>query len=171
VRRWRPRSPTVRFSLHCRHIAALPRTAASCQEETLALQKTAPLFDHLVGANEKRLRHGQAERLGGLEIDHQLELGGGLIRQLAGLLAAKDAVDVGRWLPININIIAAAWSGLTDATRGSCIPPAVCTQPVPDLGARRRAPPIRGISSASGLLNAALAIKANQGSFGSCAPT
>ena len=32
-------------------------------------------------------------------------------------------------------------------------------------GARRRAP--RGISSASGLLDAALAIKANQGGFGS----
>jgi hypothetical protein len=47
---------------------------------------------------------------------------------LAGLLAAKDAVDVGRCLPININIIAAA-SGATDATRGLCIPPAVCTQP------------------------------------------
>jgi tripartite-type tricarboxylate transporter receptor subunit TctC len=29
------------------------------------------LFDHLVGAGEQRVRHGQAERLGGLEIDRE----------------------------------------------------------------------------------------------------
>jgi hypothetical protein len=28
------------------------------------------LFDHLVGAGEHAVRHGQAERLGGLEVDH-----------------------------------------------------------------------------------------------------
>jgi hypothetical protein len=33
------------------------------------------LFDHLVGAGENRIRHGQAEGLGGLEIDDELELG------------------------------------------------------------------------------------------------
>ena len=32
------------------------------------------LFDHLVGAGEQRGRHLDAERLRGLEIDHQLEL-------------------------------------------------------------------------------------------------
>src|SRR6266851_5939341 len=34
-----------------------------------------PYFDHFVGAVEQRQRHGEAERLGGLEIGHQLELG------------------------------------------------------------------------------------------------
>ena len=30
----------------------------------------AALFDHLVGAGEQRWRNGEAERLGGLEVDH-----------------------------------------------------------------------------------------------------
>src|SRR3979411_469323 len=38
------------------------------------------LFAHFIGSSEKRRRHGDAERLGGLEVDHQLELGGLLNR-------------------------------------------------------------------------------------------
>ncbi len=34
------------------------------------------LFDHLVGAGDERRRHSEAERLGGLEVDHELELRG-----------------------------------------------------------------------------------------------
>src|SRR5258708_21830431 len=37
-------------------------------------QQTALLFDHLVGQCEQRDRYSQAQRLGGFEIDHQLEL-------------------------------------------------------------------------------------------------
>ena len=33
------------------------------------------LFDHLVGAREHGRWHGEAERLGSFEIDHQRELG------------------------------------------------------------------------------------------------
>jgi hypothetical protein len=59
-----------------------------------ALRKRTPLFDHLVGALEKRLRDFQPERLGSLEVDHQLEFGRCLQWQVGRLLAAQDAVDV-----------------------------------------------------------------------------
>jgi hypothetical protein len=48
------------------------------------------LFDHLVGAREDRWRHGEAERLGGLEIDDQLECSRLLDRQIGRLSAFQD---------------------------------------------------------------------------------
>ena len=41
----------------------------------------------------------EAERLGGLEVDHQLELDRGLDGKLARLLALEDAIDIGRRAP------------------------------------------------------------------------
>ena len=38
-------------------------------------------LDHLVGADYDRWRNGEAERLGGQEIDHQLEFAGLFDRQ------------------------------------------------------------------------------------------
>src|SRR3954447_15481388 len=48
------------------------------------------LFNHLVGTGEKRLWHGQAERLDGLQIDHQLKLGRLLDWQIGRPLAVED---------------------------------------------------------------------------------
>src|SRR5207248_9640560 len=51
-------------------------------------------LDHLVRAGEDRERHGEAERLGGLEIDHQLEFGGLFDRQIGRLGALEDLSGV-----------------------------------------------------------------------------
>ena len=52
-------------------------------------------LDQLVCAGEQRLRNVQADRLGSLEVDHQLELGRELHRQIGDLGAAQKAVDIG----------------------------------------------------------------------------
>ena len=46
-------------------------------------------FDDLVGTGEQQLRHAQAQRLGSLQIDHQLELGWLLDRQIRRLLPVE----------------------------------------------------------------------------------
>jgi autotransporter-associated beta strand protein len=53
-------------------------------------------FDHLVGAGEQRLWHGETHRLCGLEVKHKLVRGRGLHRQIGGLLALEDAIDIAR---------------------------------------------------------------------------
>ena len=50
--------------------------------------------DDLIGAGEDRGRHGQAERLRGLEIDDQLEPGRLLDRQIGGLCALQNPSSV-----------------------------------------------------------------------------
>src|SRR5262245_53112628 len=51
-------------------------------------------FDHLVGAREQRWRHSNAKRIGGFHIDDQLETSWLLDRQIGGLGAFEDFVDV-----------------------------------------------------------------------------
>src|SRR5262249_59338073 len=54
-------------------------------------QQTRLLFDQLVGAAAQRQRHGDAERLGGLEVQEHLNFCGLLYRQLARLFAFENA--------------------------------------------------------------------------------
>jgi hypothetical protein len=55
-----------------------------------------PLFNYLVGTPQEQQRHFKPERLGGLKIDHQLELVGRLDGKLAWLHALEDAIYVRR---------------------------------------------------------------------------
>ena len=57
--------------------------------------KNTPLLDHLGGAHHDRWRYLKAKSLGGLEVHDHLELGRELHREIAWLLAAQDAIDIG----------------------------------------------------------------------------
>ena len=81
-------------------MSALPPKADMCgalgDVRFVPIADMAPLFDHLVGTGQQRGWHGEAECLGGLEIDHELVLGRRLHRQVCWLLAFQNAVDVAR---------------------------------------------------------------------------
>src|SRR5205823_7276669 len=80
--------------------AARPPLAAPWRQTAAALRRREARagrdasLDDLVGAGEERLRHGQAQRLGGLQVDDQLELGRLLYRQVGRLLALEDLPGV-----------------------------------------------------------------------------
>jgi hypothetical protein len=64
--------------------------AASCQLRTQALQQTNWLFDHLVSNGEQPRREGDAESLGGFEIDDKQKLGRLHDGQVRRLLTPKN---------------------------------------------------------------------------------
>jgi hypothetical protein len=56
--------------------------------------RLAHSFDHLVGAREQRRRHLHAQRLGGLKIDRQLEIGWCLHGKIGRACALENPIDI-----------------------------------------------------------------------------
>ena len=62
-------------------------------------------FDQFVSANEERQRHVEPERLGGLEIDNQLDLGGLLHGEISRFRSFEDSVNVEGSPAIHVDVI------------------------------------------------------------------
>src|SRR5215831_13411927 len=76
---------------------ALPcRWRSRPQHQKRTFRIAASPFYHLVGKREKFQRYIESQRLGGFEIDYQLDLRGLFDRQLGGLLAADLCVRAWR---------------------------------------------------------------------------
>ena len=60
-------------------------------------------FNHLVGTHEQGRRHGQAEILGRLEVDKQLDFRGLLNRQVDGLLALENPASLDAALMVAVD--------------------------------------------------------------------
>src|SRR5260221_13764454 len=72
-----------------------------CQNDANDSRRTwRELLDHLVGAAEDRRRNGEAERLGGVQIDDQFENGRLLDRQVGGPGALEDRSGINADLSI-----------------------------------------------------------------------
>ena len=87
--------PSGRYSLLGPDFRRLDRTSL----------RLAHLFDHLVGSREQCSRHFEAERFGGLDVEHGFVFRRSLHREVGWFLAFQDAVDVGGGKPIQGGLI------------------------------------------------------------------
>ena len=69
----------------------------------LCVRRRDASLDHLVRSHQDRLRHGEAERLGGLQVDNQLKFGWLLNRQVGRLCALEDFSSIDTELAIYID--------------------------------------------------------------------
>src|SRR4029450_8686926 len=63
------------------------------------------LLDHLIRAQQHRLRDREPERLRRLQVDHQLELRGLLDGKIGGLDALKDLIHVASATPQKVGVV------------------------------------------------------------------
>jgi hypothetical protein len=90
-----------------------------------------PLLEHLVSRHQQLVRHRQAERLRGLEIDDQLEFRGLLDWEVGGLRALEDLVHVLRGTTVHLPKIDSV--GHQPAGLGK-IPESVCVDAYRQVG-------------------------------------
>ena len=96
-------------------------------------------------SNGRTIGHGEAERLGGLEIDRQLEPGRPLYRKIGGLGASEDAIRVRRGAAeclVQIGAVgdqAATLDGTSRGVAGRFFRAKSCRQPSLTRSLRRRA--------------------------------
>src|ERR1035441_6349381 len=78
------------------------RAPSTTSIATDAPQQTVSLFDYVVGERQQLRWHFEAERLGGLEVDHELEFGGSHDRQVGRLFALENPPGVDAGLAVGI---------------------------------------------------------------------
>jgi hypothetical protein len=59
-----------------------------------AVRNPTPSFDHLLGRGEQRWRHAERQRLRCFQVEGQFEFGGLVERNVAGIGAVENGVDV-----------------------------------------------------------------------------
>ena len=69
------------------------------------MRQIAPLFDYLVGTYEQRRWYGEAERLGGLEINDELEPRRLLNRKIGRAGAAQYLVHENRLMVRHLHLV------------------------------------------------------------------
>src|SRR5260370_40273548 len=87
-----PALPKRTYAIPHRYVRLVPRA-------TERIAANSALFDHFVSQQLHRYRYIDAERLGGLHVDDQLEPGGLLDGEVGGLGALEDLVHVHRAAP------------------------------------------------------------------------
>src|SRR5438270_7866644 len=75
-----------------------------CVPRARACRRPLVSLNDFVRLQQQRLRDRQSERLGRLQVDYQLELGRMLDRELTGLGALENLVDVGSRSEVEVGV-------------------------------------------------------------------
>src|SRR6516164_141851 len=88
-------------------MAPIPTESCALQRRSSSAinRHNQQLFDDLGGAQQNRWGYGKTECRGGLAVHDHLELGRELNREIARLLAAQDAIDIGGGATKNVYLV------------------------------------------------------------------